>query len=101
ALMAGAAAVAAASVAPQLQFEPRELLVFAVLGLGAVVGQTLFVATERNHGFTPALSFPAAAVIRLPPALIALMGLAQYGPALLHRRRPWYTQVFNIADVTL
>jgi PAS domain S-box-containing protein len=100
-LIAVAAAVAAVLVVPQLRFEPRELLVFAVLGLGAVVGQTLFVATERNHGFTTALAFTAAAVMLLPPALIALMGLAQYGPALLHRRRPWYTQVFNIADVTL
>ena len=100
-LIAVAAAVAAASVLPQLRLAPRELLVFAVLGLGAAVGQTLFVATERNHGFTTALAFTAAAVMLLPPSLIALMGLAQYGPALLRRNRPWYTQVFNIADVTL
>jgi PAS domain S-box-containing protein len=100
-LIAVAAAGVALLVLPQLRLEPRDLLVFAVLGLGAAVGQTLFVATERNHGFTTALAFTAAGVMLLPPALIALMGLAQYGPGLVGRRRPWYTQAFNIADVTL
>ena len=100
-LIAAAAAAASLSVLPRLRLEPRELLVFAVLGLGAAVGSTLFVATERNHGFTTALVFTAAAVLLLPPPLIALMGLAQYGPDLIRRRSPWYTRLFNVANFTL
>ena len=37
----------------------------------------------------------------LPPALIALMGLAQYGPDLVRRRYPWFLQIFNVANFTL
>jgi PAS domain S-box-containing protein len=84
-----------------VRFELRDLLVFALLGLGAAIGSMLFVATERNHGFTTALVFTAAAVMLLPPALIALMGIAQYGPDLVRRRYPWYTQLFNVANFTL
>ncbi len=100
-LIAAAAAAASLAVLPDLRLEPRDLLVFAVLGLGAAVGSTLFVATERNHGFTTALVFTAAAVLLLPPPLIALMGLAQYGPDLIRRRSPWYTRLFNVANFTL
>jgi two-component system cell cycle sensor histidine kinase/response regulator CckA len=85
----------------RLDPEPRDLLVFALLGLGAAFGSILFVSTERNHGFTTALVFTAAAVMLLPPGLIALMGLAQYGPDLIRRRYPWYTQLFNVANFTL
>jgi PAS domain S-box-containing protein len=102
-VVVAAVAVVAASlpVLLRLQLQPRDLLVFALLGLGAALGSILFVPTERNHGFTTALVFTAAAVMLLPPALIALMGLAQYGPGLIRRRRPWYTQLFNVANFTL
>jgi PAS domain S-box-containing protein len=100
-----AVAAAVAASLPLLFGPPpgrRDVLVFALLGLGAAFGSILFVPTERNHGFTTALVFTAAAVMLLPPALIALMGLAQYGPGLIrHRRRPWYTQLFNVANFTL
>ena len=86
---------------PGLHLDRRELLIFVVLGLGAALGSMLFVATERNHGFTTALVFTAAAVMLLPPALIALMGLAQYGPDLVRRRYPWFLQIFNVANFTL
>ena len=100
-LIAAAAAAVSISVLPGLHLDRRELLIFVVLGLGAALGSTLFVATERNHGFTTALVFTAAAVMLLPPALIALMGLAQYGPDLMRRRYPWFLQIFNVANFTL
>ena len=101
------AVVAAAAVAVslplllQLRLEPRELLVFALLCLGAAFGSLLIVSTERNHGFNTALVFIAAAVVLLPLPLIALMGLAQWWPDLIRRRYPWYTQLFNTANYTL
>jgi PAS domain S-box-containing protein len=100
-LVVVAAALASASVLPRLRLDAHELLVIAVLGVGAGLGSVLSVATERNHGFTAALVCTAAAVILLPPALIAIMGLAQYGPDLVRRRYPWYTQFFNVANSTL
>ena len=74
---------------------------FALLCLGAAFGSILIVSTERNHGFNTALVFIAAAVVLLPPGLVALMGLAQYWPELVRRRYPWYSQIFNLANYTL
>jgi PAS domain S-box-containing protein len=96
-----AAAAVSLPVLSQLQLDWRELLVFALLCLGAAFGSILIVSTERNHGFNTALVFIAAAVVLLPPALVALMGLAQYWPELVRRRYPWYTQLFNLANYTL
>jgi PAS domain S-box-containing protein len=101
ALVAAGAVAASLPVLPQLRLEPRELLVFALLCLGAAFGSILIVSTERNHGFNTALVFIAAAVVLLPPPLIALMGLAQYWPELIRRRYPWYSQLFNTANYTL
>ena len=101
ALVAAVALAVSLPVLSQLQVEPSDLLVFALLCLGAAFGSLLIVSTERNHGFNTALVFIAAAVVLLPPALVALMGLAQYWPELVRRRYPWYTQVFNLANYTL
>ena len=88
ALVAVAAVAASLPALSQLRLEPRDLLVFALLCLGAAFGSILIVSTERNHGFNTALVFIAAAVVLLPPALVALMGLAQYWPELVRRRYP-------------
>ncbi len=101
ALVAAAAVAVSLPVLSQLQLEPSDLLVFALLCLGAAFGSLLIVSTERNHGFNTALVFIAAAVVLLPPALVALMGLAQYWPELVRRRFPWYSQLFNLANYTL
>ena len=101
AFVAVAAVAASLPVLTRLRLEPREVLVFALLCLGAALGSILIVSTERNHGFNTALVFIAAAVVLLPPALIALMGLAQYWPDLIRRRFPWYSQLFNLANWTL
>jgi PAS domain S-box-containing protein len=101
ALVAAAAVAVSLPVLSQLRFEPNELLVFALLCLGAAFGSILIVSTERNHGFNTALVFIAAAVVLLPLPLIALMGLAQWWPDLIRRRYPWYSQLFNTANYTL
>jgi PAS domain S-box-containing protein len=101
ALVAVAAVAVSVPALVHLRFEPRDLLFFALLCFGAAFGSILIVSTERNHGFNTALVFIAAAVVLLPPALVALMGLAQYWPELVRRRYPWYTQIFNLANYTL
>jgi PAS domain S-box-containing protein len=100
-LVAAGALAAVLSLLSQLRLDQHELLVFALLALGAAFGSSLIVSTERNHGFNTALVFIAAAVMLLPPPLIALMGLAQYAPELIRRRYPWYTQLFNLTNWTL
>jgi len=101
ALIAAAAIAASVPALSQLRFESHDLLVFSLLCVGAAFGSILIVSTERNHGFNTALVFIAAAVVLLPPALVALMGLAQYWPELVRRRYPWYGQIFNLANYTL
>jgi PAS domain S-box-containing protein len=101
ALVAVAALAASLPALSQLRLEPHDLMAFALLCFGAAFGSILIVSTERNHGFNTALVFIAAAVVLLPPALVALMGLAQYWPELVRRRYPWYSQVFNLANYTL
>ena len=101
ALIAAAAIAASVPALSQLRLESGDLLVFALLCLGAAFGSILIVSTERNHGFNTALVFIAAAVVLLPPGLVALMGLAQYWPELVRRRYPWYSQIFNLANYTL
>jgi PAS domain S-box-containing protein len=101
AFVAVAAVAASLPLMLRLQLESRELLIFALLCLGAAFGSILIVSTERNHGFNTALVFIAAAVMLLPLPLIALMGLAQWFPDLIRRRYPWYSQLFNTANYTL
>ena len=100
-LVAAAAAAASLSVLLATVARAARPAGLRALGLGAAFGSILIVSTERNHGFNTALVFIAAAVILLPPPLIALMGLAQYLPDLIRRRYPWYTQLFNLANYTL
>jgi PAS domain S-box-containing protein len=101
AFVALAATAASLATLTGMEFEAHDFVVFALLSLGAALGSLLVVSTERNHGFNTALVFIAAAVVLLPPPLIALMGLAQYLPDLVRRRYPWYSQVFNLANWTL
>ena len=101
AFVALAATAASLATLTGMEFEAHDFVVFALLSVGAALGSLLVVSTERNHGFNTALVFIAAAVVLLPPPLIALMGLAQYLPDLVRRRYPWYSQLFNLANWTL
>src|SRR5919106_5265875 len=71
---------------------------FALLTGFASVAQLLSVHIGRNRVFHPAMVFVVAAILLLPPELVALMCVAQHGPEWLKERYPWYIQSFNIAN---
>ena len=76
-------------------------LTFLALAGAAAAAQLLIVPTGHNHGFHTALVFIVAAVLLLPPELVALLGIAQHVPAWIRNRYPGYIGVFNVANYTL
>ena len=76
-------------------------LTFFVLAGAAAAAQLMIVPTGRNHGFHTALVFIVAAVLLLPPELVAFLGIAQHGPAWIRNRYPAYIGIFNVANYTL
>src|SRR5919106_81466 len=71
---------------------------FALLTGFASVAQLLSVHIGRNRVFHPAMVFVVAAILLLPPELVALMCVVQHVPEWLKERYPWYIQSFNIAN---
>jgi PAS domain S-box-containing protein len=102
--IAAVALAAAATLFPllaRLSPDARDLLVFALLTAGATLGSFLIVSTEPNHGFNTALVFITAAVLLLPPGLVALIAVVHVVPEIVRRDFPWYSQVFNAANYLL
>lgn len=97
-VLAGVAAAAALS-APAA--DGSDFAVFLALGLGAAIAQFRVVEIRANHGFPASIAFVVAGALLLPPALVALLALAQYLPDVLVRRRPRSIEVFNISNGTL
>ena len=102
-LSALALAAGAAALAALVGFSPdaQDVLLFALLGLGAAIAHRCVIETGRNHGFPTALVFLVAGALLLPPELVALLALVQHGPDVVQRRYPWYIQVFNISNYTI
>ena len=98
-LTAAAVALSVPLVA-RVSFDGSDLLLFAALAMGTALSSFLIVSTEPNHGLDTALIFITAAAIVLPPGLVALVAIAHLAP-LIRRDRPWYAQVFNVANYTL
>jgi PAS domain S-box-containing protein len=76
-------------------------LAFAVFASCAGAAQLFTVHTGRNHGFHTALVFVLAAVLLLPPELVALMAVVQHVPEWVKERYPWYVQTFNTCNVAV
>ncbi|MGH3023813.1 MAG: bifunctional diguanylate cyclase/phosphohydrolase [Gaiellaceae bacterium] len=74
---------------------------FFVLAACAAVAQLFVVKTPRDQSYHTTTVFLLAAVLLLPPELIALMGVVYGIPEWLKMRYPWYIQGFNIANHTL
>jgi diguanylate cyclase (GGDEF)-like protein/putative nucleotidyltransferase with HDIG domain len=74
---------------------------FILLSIFAGGAQLFTVMTPRNQSYHTAIVFLLAAILLLPPELIALMALAQHVPEWLKARYPWYIQSFNICNYTL
>ena len=74
---------------------------FFVLAALAAVAQLFVVITPRDQSYHTTNVFLIAAVLLLPPELIALLGIVYGIPEWLKVRYPWYIQGFNIANHTL
>lgn len=74
---------------------------FFVLSAAAAVAQLFVVRTPRDQSYHTTNVFLIAAVLLLPPELIALLGIVYGIPEWLKIRYAWYIQGFNIANHTL
>ena len=74
---------------------------FFVLAACAAVAQLFVVITPRDQSYHTSNVFLIAAVLLLPPELIALLVIVYGIPEWLKVRYPWYIQGFNIANHTL
>ncbi len=74
---------------------------FFVLAGCAAVAQLFVVITPRDQSYHTTTVFLIAAVLLLPPELIALVGVVYGIPEWLKMRYAWYIQAFNIANHTL
>ena len=74
---------------------------FFALAACAAVAQIFVVITPRDQSYHTSNVFLIAAVLLLPPELIALLGIVYGIPEWLKVRYPWYIQGFNIANHTL
>jgi PAS domain S-box-containing protein len=98
-LLVGVSAVAASLPAfTHLNANGRDWLILAVLGTSAAISSLLIVPTGKSHGFHLALVFIAAAIVLLPPALVALVPVIQHIPDWVRRRYAWYIRAFNTSN---
>jgi hypothetical protein len=79
----------------------RDWLIFAVLASAAALAQLFPARTPRDQTYATAVTFLAAAVLLLPPELIAITAAIQHVPEWLRMRYRWYLQTFNICNWTL
>src|SRR5438132_9101583 len=76
-------------------------LTFVILASLAGIAQLFVVRTAHDHSYHTAIVFLIAAVLLLPPEMVALMGVVQHIPEWLKHRYTWYIQTFNICNYTL
>jgi len=97
-----ATAVSTAGPLASLRSDTAGWGTFAVLAAAAAVAQLFVARTPKNAArYYTTLVFLIAAVLLLPVALVALMGVVQHVPEWLKMRYPWYIQTFNILNYTL
>ncbi len=98
------AAVAIAATAPflaQLDQATGNWLEFAILAASVALAQFFVVRTPGNKSYHTTGVFLIAAVLLLPPALLAVLPLIQHVPEWLRSRATWYIQSFNILVFTI
>ena len=98
------AAVAIAVTAPflaQLDQTTGNWLEFAILAASVALAQFFVVRTPGNKSYHTTGVFLIAAVLLLPPALLAVLPLIQHVPEWLRSRGTWYVQTTNILVFTI
>ena len=97
-------AVAIAVTAPflaQLDQTTGHWFEFTILAASVALAQFFVVRTPGNKAYHTTGVFLIAAVLLLPPALLAVLPLIQHVPEWLRSRRAWYIQSFNILVFTI
>ncbi|HSO01071.1 MAG TPA: diguanylate cyclase, partial [Gaiellaceae bacterium] len=98
------AAVAIAVTAPFLMRLDRTTghwIEFAILATSVALAQFFVVRTPGNKSYHTTGVFLIAAVLLLPPPLLAILPLIQHVPEWLRSRGTWYVQSFNILVFTI
>jgi diguanylate cyclase (GGDEF)-like protein/putative nucleotidyltransferase with HDIG domain len=99
-----AAAVVAAAVSlpllPRLQ-ETQGWLTFSILAAGAATARLFSVRTPNDQAYHADVVFLVAAVLLLPPELVAPLGAISMIPEWLKYRYRWHLQTFNICNHTI
>ncbi|MBA3476274.1 MAG: GGDEF domain-containing protein, partial [Actinobacteria bacterium] len=93
------AVVAIAVTAPflaQLDQTTGDWLEFAILAVSVALAQFFVVRTPGNKSYHTTGVFLIAAVLLLPPALLAVLPLIQHVPEWLRSRGTWYVQITNV-----
>jgi diguanylate cyclase (GGDEF)-like protein/putative nucleotidyltransferase with HDIG domain len=97
ALVAGAASL---PLLPRLQ-HTDSLLTFVVLAIGAATARLFSVRTPNDQAYHADVVFLIAAVLLLPPQLVAPLGAISMIPEWLKFRYRWHVQTFNICNHTV
>jgi diguanylate cyclase (GGDEF)-like protein/putative nucleotidyltransferase with HDIG domain len=100
-LVAAAAVAVTAPFLAQLDRHTGGWLEFALLAGGVALAQFFVVRTPGNKSYHTTGVFLIAAVLLVPPALLALIPLIQHVPEWLRSRGTWYVQSFNILVFTI
>jgi diguanylate cyclase (GGDEF)-like protein/putative nucleotidyltransferase with HDIG domain len=98
------AAVALCVTAPfmaQLDQRTTGWLNFVILSASLAVAQFFVVRTPGNKSYHTTGVFLIAAVLLVPPELLAVMPLLQHIPEWLRSRGTWYVQTTNILVFTI
>ncbi len=74
---------------------------FVILAASVALAQFFVVRTPGNKSYHTTGVFLIAAVLLLPPALLAVLPLIQHVPEWLRSRGTWYVQSFNIFVFTI
>ena len=100
-VVAGVAVAVTAPFLAQLDQTRGNWLQFAILATSIALAQFFVVRTPGNKSYHTTGVFLIAAVLLLPPALLAVLPLIQHVPEWLRSRRAWYIQSFNILVFTI
>jgi diguanylate cyclase (GGDEF)-like protein/putative nucleotidyltransferase with HDIG domain len=100
-LMTAAALAVTAPFLADLDRHTGGWLEFAVLGTSVALAQFFVVRTPGNRSYHTTGVFLIAAVLLVPPPLLALIPLIQHVPEWLRSRGTWYVQSFNVLVFTI
>ena len=91
----------AAPFLSQIDRHTGSWLEFAILATSVALAQFFVVRTPGNTSYHTTGVFLIAAVLLLPPGLVALIPIIQHVPEWLRSRGTWYVQSTNLCVFTI